>query len=226
MRLRLLAIAAVVVAGFVSFAAAPAQASHSWNGYHWNRTGELHINVYRSVTSDWTSAYGTAINDWNASAWIGVTTVAGATDTSTRSSCPFVTGAVRVCNYAYGATGWSGLASINVSGSHITRAVAKMNDTYLASSSTAMRQLVMCQEVGHDWGLAHQDENFSNPNLGTCMDYTSNPLGPPNNTHPNTHDYNQLAAIYNHSGIAADADYSGRTMIRTGETVTMVTWNE
>ncbi|MEV6524508.1 hypothetical protein AB0M43_21350 [Longispora sp. NPDC051575] len=223
MRLRFLAIATAVVAGVVSFAAAPAQAGHSWSGYHWSRTGQVSVNVYRSVTSGWTTAYNTAISDWNASAWIQVSTVAGATDTATRSSCPMVTGAVRVCNYAYGSTGWSGLASINVSGSHITRANAKMNDTYLGTASAAMRQLVMCQEIGHDWGLAHQDENFTNPNLNTCMDYTNNPTS---NQHPNTHDYNQLAAIYNHSGLAADADYSGRTLIRTGETVTMVTWNE
>ena len=56
----------------------------------------------------------------------------------------------------------------------------------------------MCQEVGHTFGLAHQDENFSNANLGTCMDYTSNPVGPPSNEHPNTHDYDQLVTIYSH----------------------------
>ena len=30
------------------------------------------------------------------------------------------------------------------------------------------------------------------------MDYTSNPLGPPSNEHPNQHDYDQLATIYTH----------------------------
>ena len=56
----------------------------------------------------------------------------------------------------------------------------------------------MCQEVGHTFGLDHQDEIFDNPNLGTCMDYTSSPLGPPSNEHPNQHDYNQLELIYAH----------------------------
>ncbi len=56
----------------------------------------------------------------------------------------------------------------------------------------------MCQEVGHTFGLDHQDENFSGSNLGTCMDYTSNPSGPPSNEHPNAHDYEQLEAIYAH----------------------------
>ena len=53
----------------------------------------------------------------------------------------------------------------------------------------------MCQEVGHTLGLDHQDENFKNTNLGTCMDYTSNP---DSNQHPNQHDYDQLEAIYAH----------------------------
>jgi hypothetical protein len=40
----------------------------------------------------------------------------------------------------------------------------------------------MCQEVGHTFGLDHQDENFNNTNLGTCMDYTNDPS---TNQHPN-----------------------------------------
>jgi hypothetical protein len=30
------------------------------------------------------------------------------------------------------------------------------------------------------------------------MDYTSNPLGPPSNEHPNAHDYEQIEIIYEH----------------------------
>jgi hypothetical protein len=56
----------------------------------------------------------------------------------------------------------------------------------------------MCQEVAHAFGLDHQDENFNNPNLGTCMDYTSNPKGPLSNEHPNAHDYEQIELIYSH----------------------------
>jgi hypothetical protein len=52
-------------------------------------------------------------------------------------------------------------------------------------------------EIGHTFGLDHQDENFSNPNLGTCMDYTSDPDGP-SNEHPNAHDDQQLETIYAH----------------------------
>ena len=68
------------------------------------------------------------------------------------------------------------------------KAVAKMNDTYHDAAPynrDGWRDMVMCQEVGHTFGLGHQDENFSNGNLGTCMDYTSDPDGPPANRAPN-----------------------------------------
>jgi hypothetical protein len=76
-----------------------------------------------------------------------------------------------------------------------------MNDSYFNTATynkPEWRRLVVCQEIAHDFGLDHQDENFNNPNLGTCMDYTSNPLGPPSNEHPNAHDYEQLEKIYSH----------------------------
>src|SRR5262249_18739586 len=66
-------------------------------------------------------------------------------------------------------------------------------------NTPAYRRLVMCQEVGHTFGLAHQDENQTNPNLGSCMDYTRNPAGPPSNEHPNSHDYAELVTIYAHT---------------------------
>jgi hypothetical protein len=71
-----------------------------------------------------------------------------------------------------------------------------MNDSYFSQAqynTPAWRQLVMCQEPGHTLGLDHQDENFNNPNLGTCMDYTNSPG---TNQHPNKGDYDQLECIY------------------------------
>ena len=97
------------------------------------------------------------------------------------------------------------MAQVWVSGSHITQGTVKLNDTYFASptyNTTAWRNLVSCQEVGHTLGLDHQDETFDNPNLGTCMDYTSDPtacgLYGPSNEQPNGHDYDQLVTIYSH----------------------------
>src|SRR5215216_6945486 len=130
-------------------------------------------------------------------------------------NCRPTSGRVEVCNGAYGNNGWLGIAQIWVSGKHITQGTTKVNDTYFNTAkynTTAWRNLVMCQEVGHTFGLDHQDENFNNPNLGTCMDYTSDPDGPPSNEHPNAHDYEQLVTIYSHLdkfttvGAAAPAD--------------------
>ena len=44
-------------------------------------------------------------------------------------------------------------------------------------NTPAYRRFVTCQELGHDFGLDHQDEVFDNPNLGSCMDYTNDPDG-------------------------------------------------
>jgi len=73
-----------------------------------------------------------------------------------------------------------------------------VNDTYFSLpeyDTPEWRRMVMCQEIGHDLGLGHQDENFTNPTLGSCMDYTSDPS---TNQQPKQHDYDQLAAIYAH----------------------------
>ncbi|WP_285741102.1 hypothetical protein [Lentzea sp. NBRC 105346] len=211
-------------AALIGFTATPAQANHSWGGYHWPRTNVAQLTLYSSITSDWSGALSTANSDWNKSQYLENTIVASDTSRTTRRQCRMPAGAIRVCNYTYGQNGWAGLASINLySGTkHISQATTKINDTYLANADAAKRQGVMCQEVGHDFGLDHQDEDFNNPNLGTCMDYTNNWN---TNQHPNQHDYDQLAAIYNHSdGSANQAAEAGVTTIRTGDTVTLITW--
>jgi hypothetical protein len=109
---------------------------------------------------------------------------------------------VEVCNSTYGNNGWLGIASISITGgTHITQGTVKLNDTYFNTATynkPEWRALVACQEIGHTFGLDHQDTTFDNANLGTCMDYTSNPLGPPDNEHPNKHDYDELDIIYAH----------------------------
>jgi hypothetical protein len=115
---------------------------------------------------------------------------------SVKRLCSATTGMVQVCNSKYGSTGWLGVASIWASGNHITKATVKLNDTYYATASyntPAWRAMVMCQEIGHTFGLNHQDEVFGNANLDTCMDYTSSPES---NQHPNQGDYDELRCIY------------------------------
>ena len=45
----------------------------------------------------------------------------------------------------------------------------------------------------HTTGLPHTDENFNNPDLGNCLDYT---VTPKNNMHPDESNYRRLASIY------------------------------
>lgn len=172
-----------------------ASASHSWGNYHWARTANpFTLKVVDSMTPDWDDNLDVAISDWNSSSIMNVVEEAGSDASNTRKRCAAISGKVRACNAAYGNNGWLGLAQIWASGSHITQGTAKMNDSYFSSPSynETARQHVVCQEIGHDWGLTHQDE--SGADLNTCMDY-SNAL---DNPHPNAHDYDQLVTIYGH----------------------------
>jgi hypothetical protein len=186
-------IAGIVLAGV---AATPLLASHSWNGYHWKRTtAELTVPVGDNVNSNWDGYLNTAVADWNQSTVINSPKVPGSTNPR---NCKAVAGTIQVCNGNYGQTGWLGIASIWLSGGHISQGTTKLNDTYfnMAQYNTpSWRALVTCQEVGHDYGLGHQDENFSTDNTNSCMDYTNLPGG---NEHPDAHDYEQLLSIYNH----------------------------
>ena len=176
-----------------------AGANHSWGDYHWARTSNpFTLKVGDNVNSTWDPYLDEAISDWSASSVLNLTEVAGGTRPK---NCRPTSGQIEACNARYGNNGWLGIAQIWVNGSHITQAITKVNDTYFDTpqyNTPAWRRLVMCQEIAHDFGLDHQDENFSNPNLGTCMDYTSDPDGPPSNEHPNSHDYAQLQTIYSH----------------------------
>ena len=175
----------------------PAIANHAWGSYHWGRTSNpLKLEIRTAISSQWTSSVNTAIGDWDQS---NVLQLSGPVASGANAKkCTAINGKVLVCNAAYGQRGWLGIASIWLSGNHITKATTKLNDSYHSYApynSSAWRALVACQEIGHDFGLGHQDENFSNPNLNTCMDYTNNPES---NQHPNQHDYDQLASIYSH----------------------------
>ncbi len=206
MRLRQLFVAGAVVAATVAFMS-PAEATHSWGGYHWARTSNpFTLKLGDNVTSAWDSYLGVASADWSQSTVLQTTVQPGSTNARL---CKGKSGTVQVCNAAYGSTGWLGIASISITGgTHITQGTVKLNDTYFNTAgynTPAWRALVTCQEIGHTFGLNHQDENFSNANLGTCMDYTNYPsgdpkiAGDPSNRHPNTHDYDQLVSIYGHA---------------------------
>lgn len=176
-------------------------ASHSWGGYHWARgVNPFNVNLGDNVSSAWDAHLVASSVDWSLSKILDAQKVAGAN----LKNCKPVAGRVEVCDKKYGFNGWLGAASIWVSGDHITQGTVKLNDTYFNTktyNTPAWRKSVMCQEIGHTFGLDHQDENFTNANLGTCMDYTNDPArndGLGTNLQPNAHDYEQLEAIYAH----------------------------
>ncbi|OHA99587.1 MAG: hypothetical protein A3E93_01410 [Candidatus Zambryskibacteria bacterium RIFCSPHIGHO2_12_FULL_43_12b] len=172
-------------------------ANHSWGSYHWARTANpFTLKLGDNLSPSWDPFLRTTSNDWSLSSVINTTIIGGLKNART---CKPTLGRAEICNYKYGRNGWLGIASIWVNGGgHITQGIVKVNDTYFNSApynTTAWKNLVMCQEVGHIFGLDHQDEDFNNLPLGTCMDYTNDPIP---NQHPNAHDYEMLEGIYTH----------------------------
>jgi hypothetical protein len=198
-RMSLVAVA-LVCAG--TLGTGPATAHHTWNVYHWGRAkNPVALKIGDNADSSWDSYLKSASSDWGKSSVFDSTIV----DASGRG-CKPKTGIVRVCAKRYGTNGWAGQTTLYGSdGVHITAATVQLNETYLPSDRTAHRQMAMCHEIGPALGLAHQDGNHSNTNLGSCMDLTNKPAGPPSNEHPNTGDYDQLLCIY-------DPAYKGRIL--------------
>jgi hypothetical protein len=211
---RLLAVTAALVVA-VGATALPAGASHSWGGYHWARTANpFTLAVGDNVSGAWDSYLSTTSSDWSKSTVLDTRIVAG------RAGLPYLclarAGRVEVCNASYGKNGWLGIGSVWTNGLHITQGTVKLNDTYFSTAAyntPAWRNLVSCQEVGHTLGLDHQDENFTNANLGTCMDYTNNPS---TNQHPNQHDYDELSTIYAHRDTTTTVGSASATALAEG----------
>ena len=193
-------IVASTILALVAFPSA-AYANHSWGGYHWARTtNPFTIKLGDNVSGTWDSMLRTASTDWSKSNVMDTTVVAGG---ARPKNCRPTAGRVEVCNASYGNTGWLGVAQIWITGGvHITQGTVKNNDYYFGNSTyqynnTAEMQHVICQEIGHTFGLDHQDE--SGISLNTCMDYYHNTsASDTKSTHPNQHDYDELATIYSH----------------------------
>lgn len=180
-----------------SLLAGTASANHSWNGYHWARTSNpFTVQLGDNLSSSWDPFLSQTSSDWSKSNVLDTTVVAG----QAKGRCRPTGGRVEVCNGSYGQNGWLGLAQIWITGSHITQGAVKVNDTYFSLAqynNTAEKEHVVCQEVGHTFGLGHQDE--SGISLNTCMDYYHNTSNTDTkSTTPNQHDYDELATIYAH----------------------------
>lgn len=198
-----------------------ASANHAWGGYHWATSSlPFTLNVGNNLKGNWTTSpyggtyLGNISSDWSAPSVLDTTIVPG----GALKRCGAVSGRVEVCNGTYGRNGWLGVASIWASGSHITKATVKLNDTYYNTAkynTKEWRRSVLCQEVGHTFGLGHQSEDPA-VNTGSCMDYYQVP-----NIAPNAHDYDQLQLIYNHTGetatVSSAATAGRRGLVRVDE---------
>lgn len=203
-RARMLAMYAVA-AGCCAVSVA-ALATHSWANYHWARTtAQFTLQVGDNLSSDWKGYLSKASTDWNSPGAVGAASTPLLTAVVTGNSnrrCSMQAGTTQVCNSKYGNNGWLGLASINITGDHITQGSAKMNDTYFSTvkyNTPNERQHVMCQEVAHTFGLDHQSTDGTS--LNTCMDYFSNTGANATSiasTTPNAHDFDELNTIYKH----------------------------
>jgi hypothetical protein len=194
----------VVFAALATFAATlvvgSASANHSWGKYHWARTSNpFTIDLGNNTTQPWSGILSTVSSDWSQSTVLDTRVVSSNTN---RTTCDPTLGRVEVCNANYGDTGWLGVAQIWIyrGGSHIAQGTVKLNDYYFGSSSyqynnSAEQLHVICQEVGHTFGLDHQSE--TGESLNTCMDYYHNTSSSDTlSTHPNQGDYDELLCIY------------------------------
>ncbi len=160
-----------------------------WGNYHWARTqNPFMVTLGKNVNKSWETALNNATRNWSASVIFDMVVVAG---TTTPLQCAINPGRVEVCNARYGTTGWYGLTQLTTNGDLITGASVKLNDSYKQNSDH--KTLIACHEIGHVLGLWHQDEIFGNPNIGTCLDFTNQPLG---DLQPNSKDYWELEGIY------------------------------
>lgn len=185
----------IAVVAALGLSATGARADHDWNGYHWARTSNpFSLAIVDSVTGVWDSLLSQVSGDWTQSSVLNTSVTAGATGTLEQLLCQPVSRKIRSCSFSYGPTLWFGLASVWLSGGHITQATVQVNDFYFTGSygNNVARRHVLCQEVGHTLGLDHHRQ-------ASCMDDTNSTLNNTSYQSPNAHDYAQLEAIYAHS---------------------------
>lgn len=204
-----------VVMAVVVLSAAPGLASNTWNGYHWADSGgdphdgDITLTLVNDLTL-YTSEYPLVVSDWNGAP--GPLTLSSANaepedrpdacdNVATEAAGDEIQNSIHVCNAEYGKNGWLGLARIWLAADgHIDAGVALMNDSYFQESdsvynnSIAWRH-VLCQEVGHTFGLDHQ----GSPKKQSCMNDRWG-LTNPDFQSPNPHDFDTLNEIYGTAG--------------------------
>lgn len=156
------------------------QASHQWGSYkfedstvryYWSQSGfQSHFEKEGITDSDsWHNA--SEINlQYPYTHWFGCFDMVGGFATSA------------------GQTGWAGLTTLDcLSGSTILSATSVINITYAQNYSSEDVDKIACHELGHAFGLQHDDVSG-----GTCM----TPVATSGVANPSAHDIEMLDSIY------------------------------
>jgi hypothetical protein len=215
----------VIALAMLLLSAVAALANNTWSGYHWpEEPGDPHVGSISLTLVDFLddaygTEYGEAVDDWDRNSNTGKGPLdfirlngsgdrpAACNNDATNAAGAKIDGTIHVCNGTYGTNGWLGLARIWVaSNGHIDAGVALMNDSYMLDDPTYAVpnavQHVLCQEIGHTFGLDHQ----GSPKKQSCMNSRWG-LTNPDFIGPNQHDYDTLDEIYG-SGSADDGGSS------------------
>lgn len=153
------------------------EAVHRWKSWHWDKSS---IGTWVQSNRPFATQARQARDDWHSMTDISLPLRSSHTDIS-----------VYAANY--GDTGWSGLASVEDNGwdwhcwwyCRIVHGHARVN-TFFAGGNTWFARGIHCQEIGHLFGLDHNDR-------GGCMGLT---YFPGSTNRPSTHDVADVNRMY------------------------------
>ena len=158
----------------------PIDASHGWSNYHWQRTSSALKNI--PVRRYHSASLGPSVQHGNDRLAESVDDENQASDGGFRQapnpSARCVTGQVSCATelWKYGLARFGSIAVKR--GAHLVGRSSQNNTYSMAQyNNVAWRQLVICQEIGHTFGLGHVNVRINTPNTGSCMDYTNDPDG-------------------------------------------------
>ena len=155
--------------------------------------GGLHVTIINSLSPSLQPLLTSTVRTWEYGSPLHPA-VAIDLKTEPTYGCPRSMNAIRVCDNDYGKTGWAGFeVAVSTSDGYIQMSQVRINRHYLTNQNSIYHRYVMCHELGHAFGLDHQDENFNNENVGSCMDYTRNHQ---DSLAPNVFDWQALLNIY------------------------------
>ncbi len=167
---------------------------------HWpSQTRPVKISIDDQLSPVYSQFIPRALRDWNQAAPIVVT----------QDGSDSIKVSIQNCDF--GETGWVGVTQVNLNGNKIISAPVYINDHWMKTASYnnhIQQQYVVSHELGHSFGLDHQDVEFCNPNTGSVMDYAYSIVGGTqncdgqsvnfgiSNEHPNPNDIKALTDAY------------------------------